>query len=270
MRLISNLFVRTKAAAAVIAAALLICVATAAAAMRVSPMVIEMTTTGSGAIARIEVQNLNQARLPFEIRVTRVDYDENGNATETPADDDFLVFPPQGLVPPGGRQVARIQWVGPPEIPASRSYYFSVNQLPIQLDAQSGTQPAGQVQIVYHMKALVVVAPPNATPNVQATDAHAGEYQPAVPPGTTPPPPVPGVQITLHNSGRRHAMMSALRWVVDGPGRDGRPQQLIFTQDELNRIIGTGYVGPLTGIRTFHLPVPAPFGAGPLRVRFMQ
>lgn len=270
MRLIRKAFARTKQVIAIAVAAVFICLASAAVAMRVSPMVIEMTTSGSGAIARLEVQNLNQTRLPFEVRVTRVEIDEHGNATESPADEDFLIFPPQGLIPPGGRQVMRIQWVGPPEIPGSRSYYFSVNQLPVPLEEQASTQSAGQVQIVYHMKALVVVAPPNATPNVEAVSARPSEYQPTVPAGVTPPAPVPGVEITLRNTGRRHAMMAALRWVVEGTGADGRPQQVIFTQADLNRVIGTGYVGPLTGVRTFRLPVPTPFSTGPIRVRFMR
>lgn len=270
MRLIRDFFVRMKKAIAAAVVLLCICMASAAMAMRVSPMVIEMTTSGTNAVARIEVQNLNQTRLPFEVRVTRVEYDERGNATETPAEEDFLIFPPQGIVPPGGRQVMRIQWVGPPEIPASRSYYFSVNQLPVALEGQTGEQPAGQVQIVYHMKALVVIAPPNATPNVEAVSARAADYVPNVPPGTTPPAPVPGIEVTLRNTGRRHAMMSGLRWVVDGTGTNGRPQQVIYTLEDLNRIIGTGYVGPLTGVRTFRLPVPTAFGTGPIRVRFMR
>lgn len=270
MRLIRDCLARTKKTIVAAIALLFVCMATAAMAMRVSPMVIEMSTSGTGAVARIEVQNLNQTRLPFEVRVTRVEYDERGNATETPADEDFLIFPPQGIVPPGGRQVMRIQWVGAPEIPASRSYYFSVNQLPVELEGQTGAQPAGQVQIVYHMKALVVVAPPNATPNVEAVSARAAEYVPTTPPGATPPPPVPGIEVTLRNTGRRHAMMSGLRWVVDGTNTAGRPQQVVFTLEDLNRIIGTGYVGPLNGVRTFRLPVPTAFGTGPIRVRFMR
>jgi fimbrial chaperone protein len=234
-------------------------------------MVVEMLSSGTGAVARIEVQNLNTANLAFETHITRMDYNPDGTITETPADEDFLVFPPQGVLPTGGRQVIRVQWVGAPDIPASRAYYLSVNQLPVTLDPTDPAQVGGQVQIVYHMKALIVVAPPGATPNVEATAARPIDYQPAPETEGGPlPPKVPGVAITLRNTGRRHALMSGLRWVVEGTGTNGQAVSHIFTQGDLNRLIGTAYVPPLTGERTFQLPVPAAFGPGPIRVRFVR
>src|SRR3569623_2639292 len=68
-------------------------------AMRVSPMVVEMQTTGPRSTARVEVQNVINGVLAFETRITRIDYDAQGKQVETPADNDFLVFPPQGTLP---------------------------------------------------------------------------------------------------------------------------------------------------------------------------
>src|SRR5688572_29272673 len=109
--------------------ALMLLPLSSAMAMRVSPMVLEMEANGSAAVARIEVQNVNQGNLAFETRIYRMTFDENGEVVETPADDKFLVFPPQGVLPPGGRQVVRLQWVGALDLAASESYYVSVNQL---------------------------------------------------------------------------------------------------------------------------------------------
>jgi fimbrial chaperone protein len=243
--------------------------ASAALAMRVSPMIVEMGTNGTNGVARVEVQNLNQTKLPYETHVTLITFHEDGTITETPADDDFLVFPPQGVLLPGARQVIRVQWVGPP-LDASRAYYLSVNQLPVDLDAtaEADSAPAAQLQIVYHMKALVVVSPPGATPNVLAIDAHAAPYQPKTPPGVAAPAPVPGIAVTLRNTGKRHAMMGGLPWVIDGTGQDGKPLHVVFTIAQLNQYIGSGYIGPLGAVRIYTLPTPAPFGAGPIKVRF--
>lgn len=261
------------ACTALVAALLLaLGVTTAAYAMRVSPMVIEMSSAGSDSAARIEVQNLNQGPLAYEVRIFRLTYDQQGNATETPADGDFLLFPPQGTLPPGARQVMRLQWVGQPDIAASQSYYVSVNQLPVQLDpAAAGSDSSGQLQVVYHMKALVVVAPPGATPMVEASAARAIDYQPpAAEDGAALPPKVPGVEVTLKNSGRRHAMMAGLRWVISGKGVDGQPVEQIYSQEQLNRLVGVGYLAPLDGVRTFQLPVDKAFGTGPIQVRFAR
>lgn len=254
---------------AAIAAVVVIVAATAAYAMRVSPMVLEMETRGSNAVARLEVQNLNPGTLAFETRITRMSFDENGNVVEVPADEDFLVFPPQGVLPTAGRQVIRLQWVGPAEIPASQAYYVSVNQLPVALEPGQQDNVGAQVQIVYHMKALVVVAPPGATPNVEAAAVRPIQFQPPTQPDGTVPPVRPGVEVTLRNTGRRHAMMAGLGWRFEGTDANGQPMRIDVTPEELNRTIGTGYV-PALGERTFRLPLVDGFGPQPIRVSFIR
>lgn len=160
-----------------VAVAMAVGMAASVYAMRVSPMIVEMTTTGSSSTARVEVQNLNAGRLPFETRITKLTFNEYGVPTETPADGDFLVFPPQGMLPQGARQVIRLQWVGTPDIPTSQAYYLSVNQLPIPAEPGAAPQSAN-VQVVYHMKALIVVAPTGARPDVSVTTVKQIDYQP--------------------------------------------------------------------------------------------
>jgi fimbrial chaperone protein len=250
---------------------LIIGLAGIAQAMRVSPMVIEMVTSGAGATARLEVQNLNDTQLAYETRVTRIDYDANGNMVETPADGDFLVFPPQGVLQPKQRQVIRLQWLGEPNLAASRGYYVSVNQLPVKLDAKAEDQPAAEVQVVYHMKALVVVAPPNAKPDVKVVSAKPVMIEPKPEPGSTKPAEgaaQPGVEITVTNTGTRYAMMAGATWKIDGKDSAGKPLSVTLTQDDLNRQIGAGYVEALKGRRTFRVLTGTAFGDAPIKVAF--
>ena len=240
---------------------------TAAFAMRVSPMVVEMSSRGSDAVSRIEVQNVNPSNLAFETRIYRMTFDDTGKIVETPADDMFLVFPPQGVLPPGGRQVVRLQWVGAAEPPTSEAFYVSFNQLPVALEPAKTDTVAAQVQVVYHLKALVVVAPPGAKPNVEAVAVRPITFQPDPSQAGTQLPPGPGVEITLKNTGRRHAMMSAFGWRLEGTGTDGKPLRIDISTEELNRAVGTGYV-PALGERTFRIPVVAAFGPGSIRLSF--
>ena len=256
----------------VLAAALVLAFAplTAAYAMRVSPMVLEMTSSGTDAVARIEVQNINKGKLAFETRIYRMTFDDKGEIVETPADEKFLVFPPQGVLPPGGRQVVRLQWVGAPDLAASEAYYVSINQLPVQLEPGETDSVSAQVQVVYNLRALVVVAPPGAKPNVEAASVRPILYQPPAPAaGGQPLPPGPGVEILLRNTGRRHAMMSAFGWRLEGTGIDGKPLRVDISAEELNRAVGTGYV-PALGERTFRIPVVAAFGPQPIRLSFTK
>lgn len=253
-------------------AALAMAVPGAADAMRVSPMVAEMTTRGTGAVTRIEVQNVNQANLPFETRVTRIDYDANGNMSETPADADFLVFPPQGVLSSGARQIVRLQWMGAPDMPASRAYYLSVNELPVAMSPAESKSAAAQVQVVYHMKALITVAPPKAAPNVEVVSAKPTTILPKAPPGSNAPPPpgpaTPGVEVVVRNTGNRYAMMAGERWLIDGTGMDGKPLSVVLDTDQISHIIGVGYLAPQGGLRTFEVPTSAAFQPGSIKIRF--
>ncbi len=267
MAVLSVLKRQSKALLAAIAALFLL--VPAAYAMRVSPMVVEMETRGTNAVARIEVQNINPGKLAFQTRVYRMEIDKDGKITETPADDQFLIFPPQGALPPGGRQVIRLQWVGDAELATSQAYYVSVEQLPVAFEPGTEDAASAQVQVLYNMRALVVVAPPGAKPDVKATDVRQAEYQPPALPGATEKPPLQdGVAITLRNDGRRHAMMSNFAWHLEGTDRDGKFLRVDVSPEELARVVGTGYV-PAQGERTFNLPVPG-FGPGPIKLTFAK
>lgn len=251
------------------ALAALVVIITPALAMRVSPMVVEMETRGTNAVARIEVQNINTGNLAFQTRVFRMEIDKDGNITETPADDQFLIFPPQGVLPVGGRQVVRLQWVGEVEMATSQAFYVSVEQLPVAFEPGSADSVGAQVQVLYNMRALVVVAPPGAKPDVKATAVKQVNYQPPALPGASDlPPKQDGVEITLRNEGRRHALMANFGWQLEGTDTAGKWLRVDISPEELNRAVGTGYV-PAQGERIFRVPVPG-FGPGPIKLSFKR
>ena len=96
-----------------------------------------------------------------------------------------------------GRQVIRLQWVGEPEIPTSQAYYVSVEQLPVPFEPGSKDAASAQVQVLYNMRALAVVAPPGAKPDVKPASVHQVNYQPPALPGATEQPPLQdGVAVT--------------------------------------------------------------------------
>ena len=256
-------------------------VMSAAWAMRVSPMVSELTTTGAGSAARIEVGNIGSAALPFETLITRMEVDADGNIVETPADEAFLVFPPQGVVPVGGRQVVRVQWIGEPTIEASQAYYLWVKQLPVATDPtvpESGG--ALSVQVLYTMKALIVVAPPGAEPKVEVVSVTpamvtppAPEVDPSLNGGEAlpPPPAEPGVEIVVSNTGKRYALMSGATWIVEGTVKSGQAFRREYASNDISQMVGVGYLAPLGGRRTFKLPTGVELDATkPVNVRFAR
>lgn len=259
------------------------CLATmsAAWAMRVSPMVSELSTTGAGSTARIEVGNVGSAPLPFETLITKVDFGPDGEIIETPADENFLVFPPQGLVGVGGRQVIRVQWVGKPDLDVSEAYYLWVKQLPVATSPDT-VEDGGSVQVtvLYTMKSLIVVAPNGAQPNVSVVSVKPAMITPPMPEldpslGETgeiaPPPAEPGLEITVSNSGKRYALMSGATWVISGTSKTGEAINLQLGGQQVAEAVGVGYLAPGGGLRTFKVPLGVEFDdAKPINVRFAR
>jgi fimbrial chaperone protein len=246
-------------------------------AMRVSPMVNEIGTKGAGSAARIEVQNFGSVALPFETRITEINFSAKGEVVETAADDQFLVFPPQGLVPVGGRQVVRAQWVGDQDLKASRAFYLSVRQLPVAIDQGDGNAAGAQVQVVYHMKALITVAPAGSEPKVEVVEATPTMVSVAPADVETPGAPkaapkpvekVPGIHVKVRNTGTRYALMSGPNWIVEGKAPDGSPLKIKVPAEKISQAVGVGYLPPAGGERVFDVPTDAAFGPGPIQVRF--
>jgi fimbrial chaperone protein len=261
-------------ALACLAAGVALAMSTAASAMSLSPMVAEISVDGAGSSARVQIGNETDQPLPYETHITRVDFDEYGVPTETPADDDFLVFPPQGALPPKSSQVIRVQWLGDPTLKSSRSYYLEVRQIPVPLTSAPGTAGAGaQIQITYRIKALLTVAPHGATPKVFVRNAVATMIEPRlptqVPTGGPPPAKVPGIQVTLQNEGNRHALMGGLTWIVEGTGADGRAFRVEVPRSTVSTAIGAGYLPPDGAQRIFSIPFDTP-SKGNLTVRFTE
>lgn len=134
---------------------------TALLAMTVKPMHIEMESAGKQASSSIYVINEGASPLPVEMVMEKFIMDELSNTSTEISETDWLVFPPQTIIPPGGTQSFRLQWLGDPALGISQSYFAVVKQVPVEKDiADSG------VQVVYHFKSVVNVAPTGTKPVV--------------------------------------------------------------------------------------------------------
>ncbi|NJO34089.1 MAG: fimbria/pilus periplasmic chaperone [Rhodospirillales bacterium] len=213
-------------------------------AMGVTPIHIEMTSTGAGGRAQVTVSNDGTSPLPVEASIQSLALEENGEQKLSTAGDEFLLFPPQALIPAGRSQVFRLQWVGEPLLQSSQSYLLSLSQIPVQLPKGSSA-----VQIVMSFGVFVNVAPPQGQAQLRiagtgiATDRQ-GKRRPI---------------ITVENPSRVHGLL---------------PQSTIYlsagswsrtvTEAELRDKIGIGLVQPGKR-RKFILPVDLPANVSSLQ-----
>lgn len=208
-------------------------------ALRISPLVVEISPSGTGSTARIRVENTSTKDMPLEVVVFRIDVEPDGSVVRTPADEDFFVFPPQAVVPAGEPQVIRVQWLGDPQPETSSAYFVTINQLPIDLEAG-----VSAIQFVYSVSALV-----NVVPSGVDADEAVGELSVEADPETGAPLLVAEVL----NTGSRYFASGQYNWRLTGV--DG--QRMTLRQQDVTQSIGIGMVPPVDGRRVFRVPLPA-------------
>jgi fimbrial chaperone protein len=211
-------------------------------AMSVSPVEVEMTSAGSKSHAQITVVNEGADPLPVEAVLQTLSLSEHGEKKLADAGDEFLVFPPQAMIAPGGVQVFRMQWVGEPEISTSKSFLMSLNQIPVRMEGRRSS-----VQILIGLGVVINVAPPTGQSKIRlletgvVRDALSGKRHPT---------------IRVENISNVHAMLSRSTIHVSGGGWSAT-----IPPGQLQTKLGIGLIQPRRS-RTFTLPIDLPPDVG--------
>ena len=218
----------------------------AQAAQRVYPLVFELAPFGSDAQTSLWIENSGQTPTSVEIVVNSVSMTEDGTESWTPADEDFLIFPPLAVVQPGGTQKVAVQYVGDPDLKASRAFRVSVRQVPVDL---SGSGTVG-VAVAVNFNTLANVVPAGV----------AAELQPR---SLTPQAEEGKWEIVLENTGTRFARFSEMEWSFE----DAAGQAQVIAGNDLKGMTegnGSNFLPPQT---TRRLRIPALQGFNPTTTR---
>jgi fimbrial chaperone protein len=153
-------------------------VATVAYAMTVSPVIVDLTTSGQRVSQVVTIENKYSKPVILEMLSQEAEYTDDGVKGTGKATDDLLMFPPQAQIAPGGTQAIRIQYVGDPELAKSKHYFVTVAQLPVKLpEGESG------VQLLYNFQIVTGVSMPGKRPNISVSSAESymgGDGKPRV------------------------------------------------------------------------------------------
>jgi fimbrial chaperone protein len=209
------------------------------AATSVSPIQLEMISAGPSSRTQITVSNTSQAPLTLEATLQRMELDENGEQKLERAGNEFLIFPPQAMVSPGGTQVFRVQWVGEPRLDASQSFLLSLTQIPVKFPENQAA-----VQVVMSFGVLINVAPPQGVPELTLIGTGIAVEQP----GKHRP------TITVENKTPVHALLQQATIKLSSGG-----WSQTLSPSQVGRDVGAGLVQPGKR-RKFTLPVDLPAG----------
>lgn len=225
-------------------------------AMTVQPVAVDLMMAGRNTSAPVRVENNSPNPLPVEVRLVETDFTPDSVGASDRPTDDIIAFPPQAIIPPGGTQVFRLQYVGDPDADRSRHFYAEVAQLPVEL-------PEGQsaIQILYNFQVMVNVASIVAgDPQVSITSAEIvknGEGEPVV-------------AFTANNSGKNYGYLSNGSLTIRQLSPDGRElSRKTLSANDIQQQIGFGLIGPEMS-RRFVTPLKLDSAEGSLEVSFAR
>ncbi len=216
--------------------ALLFMAAAASAGIRVTPMSYDLTPSGPGSRQDLRVENTSAQPVPVDIFVERREILPDGTERRTPADDDFLIFPPQGIIPGNGFQTFRIQYIGAP-VSKTVLYTVTVAQQPVDT---SGSGQTG-VQVVFNLGTLAAVSPPGSEARLVIE---------RVEPGSEPGK----LRVTVLNEGNRYTRLRGGTWTLTG----GNGTTETLAGEDLQRAVSQPLIEPGTR-RVIELPVGLAF-----------
>lgn len=222
--------------------------ATPSLALLVRPIIIDLTASGTSANGQIEVVNDRNKPMAIEVKVNSFTLPERGDLVLGPdAAKDFLIFPAIAQLPPGGRQVFRVRYIGDPAIAQSKLYMFSSSELPVS-EAAAGDK--ARIEVLYAISSVVAVRPPRTTAaiSVAAVERSVG------------PDKQPGIRITFQNKGVSHGYVGST--VLDLNSGSWRKS---IAADATGKAFGLGLV-PANARRSLFIPVADVPASGAINV----
>jgi fimbrial chaperone protein len=141
-------------------------------AFKLIPLSRVFAPTGPNAIQSYEIENTTGKPLAVELNIVKREMSLQGMDKLIPANDDFMIYPPQVLLQPGENQTVRVTWLGDPKPTQELAYRLIAEQLPINLTTNTGTFPDSKsgfstnIKIKMRYQGSIYIRPSQAQPNV--------------------------------------------------------------------------------------------------------
>ena len=227
----------------------------------VEPLFLEVAPTQSAAI---RVRNTSQEDIPVEVLVFKRDIDANGTQTRIPADDDFIIFPPQASLKAAGTQVFRLRPLDGTKT-QSESYFVSFRQVPAPLAPSE--ENGARIQVVFSFDAAVHVVPRKAKGNAILKTAKASSMVVEEVTGevkslkngrqveVTKEVTVPAVEIEIENDGNKYLYLHEQEITATITEASGETSIHKWINDGVSKHVKVTLVEP-NEARIFTLPLP--------------
>lgn len=139
-------------------------------AFQLTPAIMEFSPSGGGSTQSFTIKSTGDEPVAIQVDMVKREVSLDGTEINPDANEDFIVYPPQLVIPPGETQTIRVTWVGDPQPSKELAYRIITEQMPINLstvtsvDAQTGATV--NVTVTLRYLASVYIRPQNTSAKV--------------------------------------------------------------------------------------------------------
>jgi fimbrial chaperone protein len=202
-----------------------------------------------------QIRSTGDEPVAVQVTATKRIVDINGEESNPEAEDDFIVYPPQMIIPPGKSQTVRIAWVGDEVSSEQLSYRVIVEQLPVNLPVIEQIQDEGvrlNIKALYVYVLAAYVTPNGAAPNLVLESATSQKSQDEK----------DELVLIFENQGTAYQKLNGL--VLNLISNQG--QTITLQGEQLKGVIGENILAG--NKRRFVLPWPKELPVGPVTATF--
>ncbi len=207
-----------------------------ASALQMSPLSVVLKLSGGGAKQSFKVTNEGSKPIAVQFSVT-TRQQLNNKEIRTPADKDFMIYPPQTIIPAHSTQKVRIEWLGTGTIKQEKPYRLIAEQVYVSLDNNEQTG----IKLLMKIVGALYVQPSKTRSNVQVKAVQQQGNKLAV---------------TLANSGSRHQLMKYATLIL----KNGAKVISLKGNQQLAGLDGNNVLAGAT--KRFFIPLPKGFVNG--------
>ena len=209
-------------------------------ALQMTPLSLVLKPSGGGSKQSVRVANESNKPIAVQFSVT-TRQQVNNKEIRKPADKDFMIYPPQTIIPAKSTQKVRVEYLGPGKIPREQAYRLIAEQVYVSLDDKKQTG----VNMLMTLIGALYVQPNGTKDNLQVTTIKRHGNKLAV---------------TVANSGNRHRLMRYAILTL----RNGN-QVISLKGKQLLGLEGNNVLGGAT--KQFFIPLPKNFRDGPWKAQ---
>ena len=156
-------------------------------ALQMTPLSLVLKPSGGGAKQSVRVTNETNKPIAVQFSVT-TRQQLNNKEVRKPADNNFMIYPPQTIIPARTTQKVRVEWLGPGKIPQEQAYRLIAEQVHVSLEERK----QNGISFLMTIENGLYVQPNGTKSNVQVKAVRRHGNQLAV---------------TLTNTGTRHQIL---------------------------------------------------------------